>query len=78
MRFSELQKNIPAISHRMLAITLKTLESLNLVHREAYPEVPPRVEYSLTGLAKDLIPLLQQLIDWAEEHVEELIKNREK
>ncbi|MCC8187297.1 MAG: helix-turn-helix transcriptional regulator [Bacteroides sp.] len=75
MRFSELQKSLPAISQRMLAITLKTLESLSLIHREAYPEVPPRVEYSLTSLAKDVIPLIRQLIDWAEEHTEELLMN---
>lgn len=78
MRFSELQKNLPAISQRMLAITLKTLESLSLIHRQAYSEIPPRVEYSLTELAKDLIPLLRQLIDWAEEHAEELSTNWDK
>ncbi|MCD8166097.1 MAG: helix-turn-helix transcriptional regulator [Bacteroides sp.] len=78
MRFSELQKNLPAISQRMLSMTLKTLESLSLIHRQAYPEVPPRVEYSLTGLGRDLIPLIRQLIEWAEKHAGELSMNGEK
>ncbi|MCD7936268.1 MAG: helix-turn-helix transcriptional regulator [Tannerellaceae bacterium] len=78
MRFSELQKKIPTISQRMLAITLKTLESLSLIHRKAYPEVPPRVEYSLTDLAKELIPIVQTLLNWANQHAEELTKKWEK
>jgi len=78
MRFTELQKTIPSISQRMLTITLRTLESLNLVHREYYSQIPPKVEYSLTDLGIDLIPHIQNLIQWAKDNEPELTKNWEK
>jgi DNA-binding HxlR family transcriptional regulator len=63
-RFSELEKVIPAISQRMLALTLRNLERDGLVTRELFPEVPPRVEYELTGLGKSLLEPTQALLDW--------------
>src|SRR5580700_4537629 len=54
-RFSEIEKVIPAISQRMLTLTLRNLERDGLVTRELFPEVPPRVEYELTGLGKSLL-----------------------
>lgn len=70
MRFNALARAVPGgISERMLAATLRDLEQLGLVGRRVYPEVPPRVEYALTPKGESLLPLLQQLLDWAREHV---------
>lgn len=74
MRFSELARTIPDISQKMLTVTLRTLESLNLIERKIYPEVPPRVEYSLTKLGKSLMPHVNSLISWILEHKEECAK----
>ena len=65
LRFNELQRAIPDISSKVLSATLKTLEKEALVHRELYPAIPPKVEYSLTGKAKTLMPILFELIQWA-------------
>lgn len=72
MRYKELRTAIPDISHKMLTNTLKRLEEDHLLHRKAYAEIPPRVEYSLTTTGKTLIPIVQQMIDWAQEHFEEV------
>ena len=53
--------------------TLKNLEQSHLVHREVYPEVPPRVEYSLTETGKSLMPALTALIVWGKEHFDEVV-----
>jgi len=64
-RYKELCKAIPDISPKVLTETLKNLEADGLVSRKLYPEIPPRVEYSLTELGQSLIPLLGNLIEWA-------------
>lgn len=74
MRYKELMQAIPDISHKMLTKTLKHLVEDHLVIREAYAEIPPRVEYSLTETAKTLLPTIQQMIDWAQLHFEEVTK----
>ena len=53
--------------------TLKNLEQSHLVHREVYPEVPPRVEYSLTDTGRSLMPAITALIDWGKEHFNEVV-----
>ena len=69
LRFSELVRNIPGgISERMLAATVRDLEQAGLVARKVYPEVPPRVEYRLTPKGESLVPLLEQLFEWAEKN----------
>lgn len=68
MRFNDIQKSIGDISQRMLTMTLRTLEADGLIHRKVYPEVPPKVEYNLTEKGESLIPLLQNLVDWALAH----------
>ena len=75
-RFKELQRNIPDISQKMLTTTLKMLESDGLIHREMFPEVPPRVEYSLTEKGKSLLPLIDNLLSWASENMEDIIESR--
>lgn len=69
-RFSELERSVPGISQRMLSTTLKNLERDGLVIRELFPEVPPRVEYEITGLGKSLLRPTQGLVDWAKENWE--------
>jgi DNA-binding HxlR family transcriptional regulator len=70
MRFLELKKKLPEISDRMLTLHLRELERDGLVHRQVFAEVPPRVEYSLTDSAKELIPVWQQLEKWGLHHKE--------
>ncbi len=64
-RFSELEKTIPAVTQKMLAQQLRQLEKDGIVHREVYPEVPPKVEYSLTVWGQSLCPMLDALLRWA-------------
>lgn len=68
-RFGELRRLVPDVSQRMLTQHLRELEHDQLVHREVYREVPPRVEYSLTELGKTLQPLLLQMDAWAKKHM---------
>lgn len=68
VRFNEMKKYIRGISYKTLSSTLKELEADGLVHREEYPQIPPKVEYSLTERGKSLIPILDQLCTWGEEH----------
>lgn len=63
-RFSELNRSIPTISERMLALTLRNLERDGLVIREIFAVIPPRVEYELTAMGQSLLPALQGLVDW--------------
>lgn len=76
MRFNDIQKSIGDISQRMLTLTLRILETDGLVSRKVYPEVPPKVEYKLTEKGESLIPLLQQLVDWALSHSTTSIKQK--
>ena len=64
-RFNTIGKAIPDISSKVLSDTLKSLEKDGLVERRQYAEIPPRVEYSLTGLGKSLMPIVGDLINWA-------------
>ena len=77
LRFCELLRAIPDISQKMLTVTLRTLEQDGLLHRQVYAEVPPRVEYRLTELGESLMPRVQMLVDWALEHMSEIMKHRE-
>ena len=67
-RFNTIGRAIPDISPKVLTDTLKNLESDGLVHRELYAEIPPRVEYWLTGKGKSLMPHIHALIAWAIEN----------
>ena len=78
VRFKELQRQIPEISQKSLTQTLRTLEVDGFVTREVFPEVPPHVEYSLTPRALSFLPLVENMIKWATENMEEIIKDREK
>ncbi|AXH08463.1 transcriptional regulator, HxlR family [Malaciobacter halophilus] len=71
-RFNQLQKLMPKITQKMLSQKLKELESHGVINRVVYPEIPPKVEYSLSEYGKSLKPILKQLYLWGEEH-----KNKE-
>lgn len=68
-RFNELQRSLPGCTQRMLTNQLRELEADGIVHREVFPEVPPRVEYSLTPAGRDLIPTVGALCAWGQKHV---------
>ena len=76
IRFKELQRSIPDISQKILTATLKMLEADGLINREVFPEVPPRVEYSLTEKGKSLLPLIDALLSWATDNMEDIIASR--
>jgi DNA-binding HxlR family transcriptional regulator len=71
-RFSQLQRSVRGISHKMLTQTLRSLERDGLVSRTVFPEVPPRVEYTLTPLGETLCAPIAAIRRWAEEHIDEI------
>ncbi len=77
-RFNELKMSVTGISQRMLAVTLRSLESDGLVTRTIHPEIPPRVEYELTALGRSLLDVMMSLGEWANRHAEEILKARKK
>ena len=78
LRFNQLGKMIPDISTKVLSSTLKTLEADNLVKRTVYPEVPPRVEYNLTKTGASLVPIINELTQWATENMKPIVAHRKK
>ena len=64
LRFSQLNKLIPNATAKMLTQQLREMETQNLIHREVFPVVPPKVEYSLTDLGRSLMPVLIAMRDW--------------
>jgi DNA-binding HxlR family transcriptional regulator len=72
LRFGELLRRVPPISQRMLTVTLRGLERDGLVSRTMYPEVPPRVEYTLTPLGATLRKIVRALMDWSGAHLLEV------
>lgn len=66
-RFGELKKSIGNVSQKVLTAQLRDMESNGLINRKIYPEVPPRVEYSLTELGQSLKPILDAMWNWGEE-----------
>lgn len=73
-RFSELQKLFPNISHKILTNQLKELIDDGIVSREVFPEVPPKVEYSITELGKTIVPIVDMLYQWGKKRMDELKK----
>ena len=74
LRFNELHREMADCSQKMLSQTLKRLEQIGLISRQVYPEVPPRVEYSLTIRGQSLMPHVSALVGWALEHFDEIAK----
>ena len=76
MRYSELDHRILSISQNMLSATLKSLETDGLISRKVYPQVPPKVEYSLTELGKTLLPSIMMLKKWAADSMPAILEAR--
>ncbi|GAA4897355.1 HxlR family transcriptional regulator [Stackebrandtia albiflava] len=76
VRYTELERNIPGISRRMLTLTLRNLERDGLLVRTVYPTVPPKVEYTATDSARELYRHLVGLTEWAERHQPDIIQAR--
>ncbi len=78
MRFNELRRSIGGISQRMLTLTLRGLERDGLVTRTVFPTIPPRVDYSLTPLGRDLLGPVSALGDWALRNQPKIARARER
>jgi len=74
-RFGELRDGLPGVSPKTLAERLRTMEQQGIVHREVYPQIPPRVEYSLTPLGQTLRPVIESLRDWGTQYAEQVTSN---
>lgn len=74
IRFNELKRCIETISFRTLSLTLKELESDGLIIRNEYPQIPPKVEYSLSERGKSLIPVLDMMCEWGNVHRDDVLK----
>ena len=70
LRFSQLNKLIPNATAKMLTQQLREMEAQELIHRQVYPVVPPKVEYSLTDLGRSLMPVLIAMRDWGAEYLQ--------
>ena len=78
MRFNELRRSIGGISQRMLTLTLRGLERDGLVTRTVFPTIPPRVDYALTSLGRDLLEPVSALGEWATRNQAKIARAREK
>lgn len=74
-RFGELKKSVGGVSQKVLTAQLRAMETSGLLERTVYPEVPPRVEYSLTELGRSLSPILDSMKNWGEEYKKNVESN---
>ena len=74
LRFSELRKFLPQATPKMLTQQLRELEADGIIHREVYPVVPPKTEYSLTDFGRTLSPVLNAMCEWGKEHMADKIR----
>lgn len=72
VRFNELKRLVNGITYKTLSLQLKELEADGLVIRNEYPQIPPKVEYSLSERGKSLIPIMDAMCDWGHEHRPEI------
>lgn len=75
-RFNELYRSISGITQKMLTQQLRNMEQNGIVHREVYPQVPPKVEYSLTPIGRSLEPILDSMREWGVKHLREVNRNK--
>jgi DNA-binding HxlR family transcriptional regulator len=70
LRFNEIRRRLPNVTQRMLTAQLREMEAVGFVERKVYPEVPPKVEYSLTSHGRTLEPIIRSLKIWGDKFVE--------
>lgn len=70
IRFNELQRLLPNITHKILAMQLRELETDGIIYRKVYAEIPPRVEYGLTETGQSIKPVLKSMCDWGKQYRE--------
>ena len=75
-RFNELRKNLEGISQKVLTDSLRSMEEDGIITRTVYPEVPPRVEYSLTSRAQSLLACIDPLVAWADANMADILNDR--
>jgi DNA-binding HxlR family transcriptional regulator len=76
MRFNELSQTIGDISQKMLTTTVRNLEADGLISRKMYAQIPPKVEYRLTDLGVSLLPLIRDMVLWADNNLPAIQRNR--
>ena len=76
LRWGELRREVEGISEKMLAQTLRTFEADGFVHRVAYPEIPPRVDYSLTDRGRELCEAMSPLLGWVVANADAVVSRR--
>lgn len=76
LRFGEIRRLIPQASHKVLTQQLRELESDGIIHREVYPVVPLKTEYSLTDFGRTLIPIIAAMCDWGNEHMSNFLHEK--
>lgn len=69
LRFSEIKRMLPKITHKVLTTQIRELEEDGIVSRKVFPEVPPRVEYSLTSLGESLMPIVLMMYEWGKKNI---------
>ena len=74
LRFSELRRFLPQATPKMLTQQLRELEADGIIHREVYPVVPPKTEYSLTDFGRTMAPVLNAMCEWGKEHMADKIR----
>lgn len=77
LRYSDIKRLMPKVTPRTLTRQLRELERDGIIHRRVYPQVPPKVEYSVTELGKTLAPITQLLSHWGEQHIQAVVENRD-
>jgi DNA-binding HxlR family transcriptional regulator len=75
-RFSELKRQLPTITQRMLTLQLRELEADGIVHREIYQQIPPKVEYSLTTFGRTLEPILIAMRMWGAQYTNQIVERK--
>lgn len=78
VRFNELYRNIPSVSEKVLSQVLKQLTTDGIIDRRLFPDVPPRVEYSVSDFGLTLLPHVEALINWGRDNFEQIMQNRSK
>ncbi|AJA49573.1 transcriptional regulator, HxlR family [Clostridium pasteurianum DSM 525 = ATCC 6013] len=68
VRFNELKRMLPGITHKILTMQLRELERDKMIYRKVYNEIPPKVEYGLTEVGKSIRPVLKSMCDWGKEY----------